>query len=256
MVLKLKLGNTDTGFSIVSDNNPEINNIANILYYLFAEFKNIFGLEVMTHKKCSIDNSIRDDAPITCPHDDCIKIYLITDSWDYSRMFYQLAHEMMHYVYFKYFPLINQDNFEEKEYSSWNEEIICEAMALYMLKSVANSKEFAKYSSSFDNYLKKTIIKKQCDTTSPLKIEGDHVLASDFHAKFNKTAQEEEHRAEHTAETMYLYELFKKHKPEVIAEIYDMYKYYNKDYHCINYDSWQENPNFIEELSKIQPILK
>ena len=238
--------------------------IEGIFHCLFSEFVKIFGEDVMSHKPVTIFNDPDAHTPRTIPLGEEIRIRLRLPKTSYwAKMIFQLSHEMTHYAFFSYFPHANQENFKknfENETSSWNEEIICEAMSLYMLKLAAENWEKCslvqinpKYNAAIENYLKDEYNRSK---KFPLKSEGSYIPATDFHKNFNQKSCVD--RDNHNSETNYLYDLFTSVNAKTIGEVLDMYKYFNKDHRCIDYAAWIKNANnpvFIENVSVIQPKL-
>jgi hypothetical protein len=193
-----------------------------------------------------------------------MRIRLVQPQTTYwAQMVYQLSHEMTHYAFFSYFPRADQANYHEvfeNEQSSWNEETICEAISLYMLKYVADNWakcSLAKLNSSFDSPLKE-YLKNEYNRGNgrSLTNAGDAIPIADFHTMFNKAT---DGRNKRLAERNYLYDLLISADAETIGEIRNMYKYYDKEYRCIDYPAWSKNTkkaDFIEKMSAIQPKLK
>jgi len=231
---------------------------------MFAEFVRIFGEKAMSHKPVTIYNLPGSSSPMTIPLGKTMRIRIAQNNTSYwAQMVYQLSHEMAHYAFFTYFPLVDQDNYadiDEKKKSSWNEEIICEAMSLYMLRYMADHWEkcaLSKINPTFDKSLKEYLDNEYKRAQQlPLKSEGDDVPFGDFHAQFNKTANKSDN---HIMERNYLYDLFIAADAETIGEVLNMYKHYNEEFHYIDYASWikeASNPDFIKKVGAIQPKLK
>ena len=237
--------------------------IEEVFAALFSEFIRIFGEEAMSHKPVTIYNVPGAASPMAIPLGKTMRIRLVQNSTGFwAQLVYQLSHEMTHYMFFSYFPHADQGNYgevDDKEKSSWNEEIICEAMSLYMLKYMSDNWEkcaLSKINPAFNSALKEYLDNEYKRTKNlPLKSEGDAVPFGDFHARFNRTTNDLDN---HITERNYLYDLFVSTNAETIGEIGNMYKHYNKEYRYIDYASWikaANNPDFIKKISAIQPRL-
>ena len=238
--------------------------IEGIFSAMFPEFVRVFGNEAMTHKPVTIFNAPNESSPMAIPRGKTMQIRIVQGNTSYwAQMIYQLSHEMTHYAFFSYFPHADQSNYStifENEQSSWNEEIVCEAMSLYMLKYVADNWEkcsLAKINPTFDSPLKEYLTNEyNRGKGHTLKSAGDAVPFEGFHKNFNKATDARNSRL---AERNYLYDLLIAADAESIGEIRNMYKYFNKEFRHIDYSAWikgAKKPNFIEKLSAIQPKLK
>ena len=234
--------------------------IEGVFSAMFQEFARIFGYDTMTHKLIMVYNSTEAAYPMTAPYNELILIRLSQEKTSYwAQMIFQLSHEMTHYAYFSFFPEANQDNFESLGKTRWNEEIVCEAMALYMLKYMSEnwcSCVLSSINTSFDASIRRYLENEysKADTSAyPLKSVGDTITINEFHRRFNETASE---RYEHATERNYLFNLFVSVDSSTIGEILSMYRYFNSEFNCIDYDLWianATNTDFIEKVSAIQP---
>jgi len=231
--------------------------LESLFIFLHKEFESIFGTDVVNGIKCTIYNDKDAESPfIHYVSDKELKIRLHLSSTIYwCQVVFQLAHEMTHYIFcqtYEYKKLFG---------SKWNEEIVCEAMALYMLKQLADKwKECTlsaydrarrtPYSSSIYTYVADER-KKGADYV--LKSSQAPITLSEF-AEFNKTSGSD--RENHRAETNYLYDLLITWEKEQIKPIIlEMYQYLKEDCY-IDYETWiceAKYPDVIEKLSKIQP---
>jgi hypothetical protein len=248
-------------YSTISGERDEY--IEGIFLAMFPEFVRIFGADMMSHKPVTIFNEPDASAPMAIPMGKTMRIRLAqgnTSFW--AQMIYQLSHEMTHYVFFAHFPHANQANYgeiEDKEKSDWNEEIICEAIALYMLKYMAENWEkcsLSKINPTFGSAIK-DYLKNEYDRTEnlPLKSEGEVIPLADFHKTFNR----ESGKNDRMAERNYLYDLFVSVEVKTIGEVFNMYKHYNKEYRSIDYAYWMKEtkyPAFVEKVGGIQPKLQ
>ena len=142
-------------------------------------------------------------------------------------------------------------------FSEWNEEILCEAMSLYMLHFMAEhwadcplAKVNPTYGPSIEQY-RKNAYEKYKDKTL---LNGSSSLSrKDFQAL---SAAADEDRSQHGAERNYCYDLFIKYGNQVIGEVLQMYRYYNPTYSDIDFAAWadkSQHKDFVKELSRIQP---
>ena len=99
-----------------------------ILAYLLEEFSRIFGSDVMTNEDCIVYNDARSECPMLITNIRPIHIRLSQETLSaLSQTIYQLSHEMCHYA-------IRQRKANKDLTLSWFEEIVCEAVSLYILK--------------------------------------------------------------------------------------------------------------------------
>jgi hypothetical protein len=112
------------------------------------------------------------------------------------------------------------------------------------------SKNNPTFGSAIKNYLKNEYAKTK---NLPLKSEGEAIPFADFHKTFNKGTHDR------TTERNYLYDLLVSEEAETRGDVINMYKHFNKEYRCIDYEAWKKNtefPDFVEKMRKIQPQLK
>jgi len=244
--------------------DPYIEGIFPPLYNKFVE---LFGRQVMTHTTVIIFCDANAPCPMIMPYVDRYYLRLAQQSTEYwSQMIYQLSHEMMHFAFFASFPGYNQNDLAmllDTQRSAWNEEIIAEAISLYMLRYMSENWQRSPlaqanpgYSSAIRSYLE-SVYNEASQYPRPLKSAGDYVRRENFHRTFNRTCYA--NRADHMTERNHLYNLFVSARNEDIGEIINAYRYFNRDYKYIDYAAWisnARNPEFIRGVSAIQPRLQ
>ena len=242
-------------------------NIEGIFAPLFNRFVELFGRQVMTHTQVIIFCDTKAPCPMIMPYVNRYYLRLAQQSTEYwAQMIYQLSHEMMHFAFFSSFPQYTQSDVAillDTRRSAWNEEIIAEAMSLYMLRYMADNWQRSplyqlnpRYGSAIRSYLD-YIYNDARKYTRPLKSEGAYVCRREFHTRFNRTCYA--NRADHIMERNHLYNIFVSARAEDIGEIINAYRYFNNDYRYIDYSAWANNarnPDFIRAISVIQPRLQ
>lgn len=248
----------DNNWSYSTDSGEKDIYIESIYATLFEEFVRLFGRDAMTYKPAIIHNNPNASNPKTSPLGDVTVITLHQEKTSYwSQLIFQLSHEMMHYAFFSKRPDADLSNYDEK-FSQWNEEIICEAMALYMLDYMAENWEKCALSERNATY----------DAVNRIYLENEYNDSAGLpmKSKENRTYSPEEFKAlsdqansdreNHNTESNYLYDLLVSVDSENIKELLNMYDFYNEEYDYIDYISWQQkadNSEFIAKVSAIQP---
>jgi len=241
--------------------------IEGIFAPLYSKFVELFGRPVMTHTTVIIFCDVNAPCPMLMPYVDRYYLRLAQQSTEYwSQMIYQLSHEMMHFAFFASFPEYNQNDLAmllDTQRSAWNEEIIAEAISLYMLRYMSENWQRSPlaqanpgYASAIRSYLE-SVYNEASQYPRPLKSAGEYVRREDFHSTFNRTCYA--NRADHMTERNHLYNLFLSARTEDIGEIINAYRYFNRDYKYIDYAAWisnARNPEFIRGVSAIQPRLQ
>lgn len=122
---------------VIEDYNLFSKNIGQV----FEIFAKCFGKEIMTKTDLYIDNATEKSGytPIITP---VLEKYLIIklgidDFKDEERIVYQFSHELCHYVFFSLLGI-------NKDLNNKNEESICSAMSLVIIKIIF-SEEIFKY---------------------------------------------------------------------------------------------------------------
>ena len=242
---------------IATGDREQDESLETLFIFLHREFEEIFGSDAVNGIKCTIYNDKNSASPfIHYVSDRELRIRLRMSSTVYwCQLVFQLAHEMTHYIYcqtYEYTKLYG---------SKWNEEIVCEAMTLYMLKQLADKWEDCVLS-QYDRYRRTPFSssiytyaanERNKEAASALKSSQEAVTIQEFTA-LNRTASGD--REDHRAETNYLYDLLVTLEKEQIAPIIlEMYHYLREDCY-IDYESWiskAKYPEVIRKLSKIQP---
>ena len=245
-----------------TDSGEKDKYIEGIFSTLYPQYSAIFGEDAMSYKPVIIYASSNASNPKTSTYDGYTMITLSlkkTSLW--SKMIFQLSHEMTHYAFYSLTPNATIENGDwDDMFSQWNEEIICEAMSLYMLKFMSEnwaecplSKSNRAYGSSVGEYLKDVYNEYKgfalLSDSSPLSGKNFKALSDVANTD----------RARHGAETNYCYDLYVKYGNNVISEVLNMYRYYNPKYDDIDFGAWAEETqytDFVKELSRIQPEIK
>ena len=259
----LALGNNWYYSTATGEKDP---NIEGVFRPMFNRFLEMFCKQSMTHTPVIIFNCTNAPFPAMMPFGERYYIRLaMSDTKYWAQMIYQLSHEMMHYAFFCSFhcPDIRQlTTMLDTGRTAWNEEIISEAMSLYMLWYMAANWQRSPLAQIDPNY--GAVIKYYLDIiynevkryNRPLKRDGAPVNRRDFHARFNRTAYD---RPDHMTERNYLFNLFTTVSAETIGEILNMYNYFNRTYRYVCFGTWVNNaanPDFIRRVSAIQPRLQ
>jgi len=250
----------DTWAYISTGNRDQNKYLESLFVFLHKEFSSIFDADVVNRIKCTIYNDKDSVSPyIHYVSEKELKIRLHLSCTSYwCQVVFQLAHEMTHYVFCQ--------NYDYRKYygSKWNEEIVCEAMSMYMLKQLADKWKECDLS-NYDRQRRTSYARaiytyvadeRRKGTENVLKSSQEAIDVSVFR-ELNRTAGSD--RENHRAETNYLYDLLITLEKEQIKPIVlDMYKYLKDDCY-IDYESWIKEakyPDVIEKLSKIQPDIK
>ncbi len=115
--------------------------LASILEFLLPEYARIFGDEVMQKETCLVYNDAVSDCPMLVTNSTPIRIRLAQESLTFwAQTVYQLSHELCHYA-------IRQGKTNKEIILLWFEEIVCEAMSLYILYWSSKHWECCKLSS-------------------------------------------------------------------------------------------------------------
>ena len=248
----------DTWSYLSTGNRDHDKYLENLFTFLHKEFESIFGADVVNGIKCTIYNDAESASPfIHYVSDHELKIRLRTSSMSYwCQVVFQLAHEMTHYLYCQTY------DYTKLYGSKWNEEIVCEAMSLYMMMQLAHQwgtcelSEYDRhrifpYSCSIYSYVAD---ERNKGFEKALKSSQGAVPIQEF-AGLNKTAGGD--RENHRAETRHLYDLLiTLEKEQIKPIILEMYRYYLVEDCYIDYERWIKNtayPDVIEKLSQIQP---
>ena len=242
-----------------TDSGEKDKYIEGIFSTLYPQYSAIFGEDAMSYKPVIIYNSPDAPNPVTSSYEGYTIITLSLDKTSYwSQMIFQLSHEMTHYAFYSLTPNATIENGDwDDMFSQWNEEIICEAMSLYMLRFMSEnwaecplSKSNRTYGSSVGEYLE-DVYNKYKDNA--LLSDSSALSGEDFQALSDAANKD---RARHGAETHYCYDLYVKYGNNVIGEVLNMYRYYNPKYDDIDFASWAKETrytDFVKELSRIQP---
>lgn len=242
-----------------TDSGEKDKYIEGIFSTLYPQYSAIFGEAAMSYKPVIIYASSAASNPKTSPYDGYTMITLsLKDTGLWSKMIFQLSHEMTHYAFYSLTPnaTVEKGDWDDM-FSQWNEEIICEAMSLYMLDHM--SKNWAEcplsthnrtYGSSVGKYLEDAYNEHKGNAL----LSGSSPLSGKDFKALSDAANKD--RARHGAETNYCYNLYMKYGNKVIGEVLTMYRYYDPKYDTIDFESWEKETqytDFVKELSRIQP---
>lgn len=245
-----------------TDSGEKDKYIEGIYAALFEEFVNLFGEDVMTYQPVIIYNNPNKSNPVTSPLGNVTVITLSLDeTLHWSQLIFQLSHEMMHYVYFSRSPDADLSNCKE-QFSTWNEEIICEAMSLYMLDYMADNWDkcaLSKQDASYDASIREYLNDEYNDWHRlPLKNQENRIYSLEEFQLLSDQADVTAYRDNHTTERNYLHDLLVFVDAAQIKELLRLYDFYDATYDTIDYISWQQesdNSAFVEKVSAIQPKL-
>ena len=247
----------DTWSYISTGNRGEDKSIESLFIFLHGEFKAIFGEDVINGIRCTIYIDANSSGPfIHYVSDTELRIRLrLSNAHFWCQLVFQLAHEMTHYLFCQTY------DFRRLHGSKWNEEIVSEAMSLFMLKQLADkwhkcalSKYDRDRDSSYSLAIRAYIANElRKGTGSVLKSSQEPITLRQF-AEFNRNAGRD--RENHRAEVNHLYALLLTLEKEQIRPIIlEMYQYLIDDTY-IDYETWIRNakyPDIIRKVSKIQP---
>ena len=215
--------------------------------FLFIEYTRLFGEDIMNAEQCLIFNDSRSAYPMIITSTTPIMIMLAQTSLNYwAQTIFQLSHELCHYV-------IRQYKSDKDFTLSWLEEIICEAMSLYILKWSAENWHLCNLfniNQSFDESIQSYLMNELNKLgTDELKKCTDIELLREY--EFQKSTMRDSHRDERNS--LY-YEVIK--KPEDIKKLCYYTQYVQKNGLTIDFLKWSEKDDskIIKFLSVIQPV--
>lgn len=224
-------------------------NFEEIVKTVYSEFESLFSFSPLDDNPLLISLDPNSKNPNTNLLGDGFRILLKYRDTDEIGVFtpravYELSHEMTHYFIGSKYGIETN--------SQWNEEIIAEAMAIYMLNRLDGKKMYdSGYSMSkyldlyLDEYPRNDI---------NLAILKYPKMSNDEFADFSKTVKDN-----WSPEVRYTYEVLLKYPDSDIMHIMDIYDYFNAENTSVDYDKWKQDyqqSNFILNLSLIQPELE
>ena len=247
----------DTWSYISTGNHDEDKYLESLFFFLHGELKSIFGAEVVNGIKCTIYIDRNAPGPfIQYVSNEELRIRLnVRDTNLWSQLVWQLAHEMTHYIFCQTYDFVKLKG------SKWNEEIVADAMALYMLKQLADNWDdfvLSKYDRYRDTPYSSAIYERidnelRRAAGRVLKSSQEAITIQQF-AELNRTVNFD--RENHMAEVNFLFALLiTLEKEQIKPSILEMYQYLVDDTY-IDYERWMHNakyPDVIGELSRIQP---
>lgn len=217
---------------------------------VYSEFKSLFSFSPLDDNPLLISLDPDSKNPNTNLLGDGFRIRLKYRDTDEKGVFtpcavYELSHEMTHYFI--------GSKYGTKIYSKWNEEIIAEAMAIYMLNRLASKKMYdsgLSMSNYLDFYLK---VEYPINNTNLAMFKYPKMSDNEF-ADFSETVKDN-----WKPEVRYIYEVLLKYPDSDIMHIMDIYDYFNAENTSVDYDKWKQDyqqSDFILKLSLIQPELE
>ncbi len=225
----------------VEENNGA-NNIKHILDLLLIEYERIFEDEIMNNEECIVYNDPQANCPMLVTNSTPIRIRLAQSSTSYwAQTIYQLSHELCHYA-------IRQIKNNKGFTLSWFEEIVCEAMSLYMLKWSAENWDkhsglWGEFKSNIKNYLN--------DELNKTGTTGFQSCASiEMLGKYDAERDRESHINERNK---VYYEIIK--NPKLCRCFCDYERYVEKNNITIDFNAWERDDNnpMVRCLHKLQP---
>lgn len=221
--------------------------LASILKFMLPEYERIFGENTMFNEECIIYNSQQADCPMLITNSIPLRIRLAQKSLSYwAQTIFQLSHELCHYA-------IRQSKIDKDFTLSWFEEIVCEAMSLYLLHWSAEHWErceLFKLNPNFRNnigdYLNEELKKtgtdefQKCTTIKKLK-------------KYDAEERRETHRNERNS--LY-FEII--NNPLLYRIVCEYQKYVSNNRIMIDFEDWEKHSSnqLIRFLHKMQPCSK
>lgn len=226
----------------------EDNNIV-LAQYIVSLFQEIFNNPLLFNEECGVYINLKIPYPQLETNYNPLQIRLCVEDGYWCQFTFQFAHELMHYV-------IRQR--KKEKIISWFEEIIAEAMSLYILKKLSEnwlqcdlSERNSEYAVFIAEYYKNELICNEgvakrlsdCDNIEQLSIINDI---------------SESNRASHQEERNKLFNLFVQNK-QYITIIVNYANYINPDALTINFMAWSENLNvherkLLKDIIALQPI--
>lgn len=237
-------------WSFCDYNEDNLQSLPHIFGFLMKEFVRIFGDATMYSEACNVYNDPSANGPQLIMNTTPIEIRIRLKKFTlWAKLIFHLSHELCHYA-------IRQHKSDKGRVLSWFEEILCEAMSLYMLgysakhwKDCGLYSENNQYAKSIDKYLRDELARlpkgglKACTTIDSLN-------------EYNKIcSQSDENRLGHREETIFVYNLLV--KDPLLARCFLEYtKYIDDNRLTINFDKWKldnKNNEMVLLLESTQP---
>ena len=185
----------------------QTNTLGPMFFFVLSQFEKLFGQEIMRAEKCFVYNDPAADFPITIFNSTPIKIRTSVETLAYkNQLVYHLSHELMHYAF-------RQKRAKKDEYLSWFEELVCEAISLYILKysgaywkACKLSRQDQFYGRYMTSYLREVLDEQATDRFSTC-------TSIDRLAEYEKVAETD--RAAHISERNALYNEFLKDPSQI-----------------------------------------
>jgi len=215
-----------------------------ILDFQLQEFIRIFGTNIMFGEPCTVYNDSQATVPMLLLNRNPISIRLAQPSLAYwAQTVFQLSHELCHYA-------LRQTKRNKSYTLSWFEEIVCEAMSLYMLHWSSENwsecklyHENSSFSLSLNNYLSDKLKMngtdsfQRCTTIEALK---------EYESNF--TTERQTHRNERN---LIYAEILR--NPLDCKYLCEYQRHVNEDGVTIDFNNWNNESQLIKALYSIQP---
>lgn len=227
----------------------DANNYEYLVNTVYAEFVSLFGYNPLSKENPLLIYFKENQGPNTNHIGDGYRIRIRFRKDDFSaRMTYEFSHELTHYFYYTF----NKKWSKYDIFEAWNEEIVAEAIALYMLYRL-DSKISDPRGYSLNEYLKLYLNNNYIFNLLAMRWNNP-ISLYEFKELSKKVASSETRENINSSEIRYLYDLLVISNSKDCKYILNMYKYYN-DKGYIDYDKWlrEEQNTFIEQFQKIQP---
>ena len=245
----IKLENYNNFFIPKIFNGDSYLNIKESIKEVIRQFEFLFGSDIINQKQCYINIDKSANCPQIVSKQSKATITLVINStMEIDKFIYQLSHELCHHVLY-----ITSNG---KNPLNWFEEILCEAMSIYILDVLSENW----YNTSLENYsLIKIFLNDYLSRELPYvsNYELESCTSLNKLKYFNEIYFDiRAHKNTRIVESNIVYELFKRY-PENINLICS-YQQYNINNTFIDFRSWLNNNNknhFLSKLEKIQPCL-
>ena len=217
-----------------------------LLQFLLVEFSHIFGSGTMFAEECVVFNDQEADCPMLIINSTPVRIRLAQSSLSFfAQTIFQLSHELCHYA-------IRQHKVNKDFTLSWFEEIVCEAMSLYVLHWAAENWECCSlckvnpnFATSIDSYLKNELASVGSD-------EFQKCTSIDLLCQY-----EREHSTDRQTHRNERNRLFAEivQAPEESVCFCDYSRYLNDNNLSIDFEKWEKDDNrkIVKFLHTLQP---
>lgn len=230
---------------------PDVEYAKVIFELLLPEYERIFGSGIMNREVCCIYN----DSASSCPmlqYGNPLRIRTNLSSLGFwCQEIFQLSHEMCHYA-------IRQKKLSKKWVLSWFEEVLCEAMSLYVLYYVAVHWNQCTLHSINPTYATSIVDYLNDECRSPATDGLKECSTFEKLSEYERQKLSESHRESHVNERNIVFSAILQHPEE--AKCFLDYENYvcPQDGLTLDFDKWyQDNPcAMVETLRSIQPKIQ